>query len=42
MEKDNWNVNEIRHWLDMKINREERDMREQTKKMNENFLHFFE
>ena len=42
MEKDNWNVNEIRHWLDMKINREERDIREQTKKMNENFLHFFE
>lgn len=42
MEKDNWNVNEIRHWLDIKINREERDIREQTKKMNENFLHFFE
>ena len=30
------------HWLDMKINREDRNIREQSKKMNENFLHFFE
>ena len=30
------------HWLDIKIDREERDIREQSKKMNENFLHFFE
>ena len=42
MEKGNWNVDELLHWLDMKINREDRDIREQSKKMNENFLHFFE
>jgi len=42
MENDNWIVDEIRHWVDMKIKREERDIHEQTKKMNENFLHFFE
>ena len=42
MEQGNWNVDEMLHWLDMKINREDRDIREQSKKMNENFLHFFE
>ncbi len=42
MEQGNWNVDEMLHWLDMKINREDRNIREQSKKMNENFLHFFE
>lgn len=42
MEQGNWNVDEMLHWLDMKINREDRDIREQSKKMNGNFLHFFE
>ena len=42
MEQDNWNVDEMLHWLDMKINREDRDIREQSKMMNGNFLHFFE
>ena len=41
MEQGNWNVDEMLHWLDMKINREDRNIREQSKKMNENFLHFF-
>ncbi len=40
MEQGNWNVDEMLHWLDMKINREDRNIREQSKKMNENFLHF--
>ncbi len=42
MEQGNWNVDEMLHWLDIKIDREERAIREQSKKMNENFLHFFE
>ena len=42
MEQGNWNVDQMLHWLDIKIDREERDIREQSKKMNENFLHFFE
>ena len=29
MEQGNWNVDEMLHWLDMKINREDRDIREQ-------------
>lgn len=42
MEQGNWNVDEMLHWLDIKIDREDRDIREQTKKMNEDFMHFFE
>ena len=42
MAQGNWNVDQMLHWLDIKIDREERDIREQSKKMNENFLHFFE
>ena len=41
MEQGNWNVDEMLHWLDIKIDREDRNIREQSKKMNENFLHFF-
>ena len=42
MEKDNWNVNEMLHWLDIKINQEDRHICEDTRKMNGDFLHFFE
>ena len=42
MKEGNWNVDEMLHRLDIKIDREQRDIHEQTKKMNENFPHFFE
>lgn len=42
MKEGNWNVDEMLHWLDIKIDREDRVIHEQTQKMDADFLHFFE
>lgn len=42
MENSNWNVDQMLHWLDIKINREDRDIYKQMKQINNDFLHFFE
>lgn len=42
MEESNWNVDQMLHWLDIKIDREDRDIAKQKKQMDESFLDYFE
>ena len=42
MEESNWNVDQMLHWLDIKIDREDRDIAKQKKQMDESFLEYFE
>ncbi|MCD8136313.1 MAG: hypothetical protein LUH01_10335 [Parabacteroides gordonii] len=42
MEQGNWNVNQMLHWLDIKIDWEERNIHELKEQMDENFLYYFE
>lgn len=42
MEENNWNIDQILHWLDIKIEREDRDIARLEKQMDEDFLYYFE
>lgn len=42
MEKSNWNIDQMLHWLDIKIDRQDRDIVKQKKQMDEDFLYYFE
>lgn len=42
MEKNNWNIDRMLHWLDIKIERENRDIAKLEKQMDGNFLYYFE
>ena len=37
MEENNWNIDQILHWLDIKIEREDRDIARLEKQMDEDF-----
>ena len=41
MEKSNWNIDQMLHWLDIKIEREDRDIAKQKKQMDGDFLYYF-
>ena len=42
MEKNNWNIAQMLHWLDIKIEREKRDIAKLEKQMDGDFLYYFE
>ena len=42
MEKNNWNIDQMLHWLDIKIEREKRDIAKLEKQMDGDFLYYFE
>ena len=39
MEKSNWNIDQMLHWLDIKIEREDQDIAKQKKQMDGDFLY---
>ncbi|WP_250717425.1 hypothetical protein [Bacteroides fragilis] len=42
MEKSNWNIDQMLHWLDIKIERENRDIARLEKQMDGDFLYYLE
>ena len=42
MEENNWNIDQMLHWLDIKIEREDRDIARLEKRMDGDFLYYFE